>query len=923
MSAYAQTSGVGAISGTIQDGTGAILPGVSLVLTNPDGTVGGNQEAVSDARGAYQFSRLVPGAYNVKAELPGFKVAIRNDITVNADVTARVDFTLEIGAVSEQVTVTSQASLLDTTTALHQTVMEREAIQSLPSRNDLWSIAKTVPGLILNKVDVGGTEAYSQSNGTVHGALQSNEGAFTIDGFEFGSAQNAGASLAMYIAPSTFQEVNYQTGNASAESQRGGLVYNMVTRTGSNQFRGDANFSGSRGGLQSENVTEALRKDFLAALPARVLSVNPDFTPSGKIREMYDAAFAFSGPIFKDKLWFVATVARASLDQLKVGSYNPDGTRYLDRNRKRDLTAKISYQMTAKQQLYVFHEENQKIAYNFRANTFSTEAASQQQNPNKKRFEIVKWNDALTSSVLLEAGASWFHGSNTYNTQPGVGPGTLPTYDAVTQVYDGAYSWYATEPNERSMGIVNSTFVFGDHTVKTGYQYMATYYLNNRYSTSNYPSGLTAIFRSGVADSVDTYNTPVRFASNEVNHSVFVQDKWQFSRKATLSLGLRLQDTYGWMPAACQPQTIFINAQCYDRTDPPSFVTLNPRAAFIWDLTGDGSTALKFAANRYDLGLGNPYVEQISPVQFATDTRTWVDANKDLVPQLNELGPSRGFAVGTSNRYDSELKRPYAVELSAEVEHQFPGQIKLSAGFYHRDNKQNIGVRNLLVPTSSYTALDVTEVTSGRAVTVFNQSPATTGKFDNLWDNYSELDGSFNGVDFNVTKRYHNKWSLLGGASYGHNVGDVFGTSDLNNPNFQFRRGVLATDVPWSIKGSGQYELPYQIQFSGSVQYVQGFPERLTVSVGRTTVALTQTTQVLDVAERGGTRLPAVTIGDISLRRNFKLGGNRTVKPVLDILNLGNINTVTSRITQLGPTYGRVGAIVRGRLVRLGFNIDF
>ena len=95
------------------------------------------------------------------------------------------------------------------------------------------------------------------------------------------------------------------------------------------------------------------------------------------------------------------------------------------------------------------------------------------------------------------------------------------------------------------------------------------------------------------------------------------------------------------------------------------------------------------------------------------------------------------------------------------------------------------------------------------------------------------------------------------------------------------------------------------------------------MSVGRTTVSLTQTTQVIDVAERGVTRLPSVTMMDISLRRTFKLGGNRTVRPVFDILNLGNINTTTARITQLGPTYGRVGSIVRGRLIRLGFNIDF
>ena len=358
------------------------------------------------------------------------------------------------------------------------------------------------------------------------------------------------------------------------------------------------------------------------------------------------------------------------------------------------------------------------------------------------------------------------------------------------------------------MAIANLTVSRGNHDFKTGYQFMGTYYLNSPYSTSHFPSGLTAIFRSGVPDSVETYNTPVEYASYEHNHSFFVQDKWRVSRKATISLGGRIQRTVGWEPAACQPQTVFIAAQCYDQINPPSFITFNPRAALIYDVFGDGGTAIKVTANRYDIGLGNPYVERISPVALTNDTRTWNDSNHDLIPQLEELGPSSGYATGTSNRYADDLQRPYVIEMSAEFEHQFPGQVKLSLGYYRRDNKQNIGSRNLLIPTASYIPLNVTEVTSGQAVTVYNQSPATRGQFDLLWDNYAELDSFFNGVDVNITKRYHNKWSLLGGVSYGHNIGDVFGTSDLNNPNFQFRQGLIATDVPWQAKAAGNTSCP-------------------------------------------------------------------------------------------------------------------
>ena len=87
---------VGAIGGIAIDLSGAVLPGVTVILSNP-GTIGGNQTTVTDARGAYQFTRLVPGTYAVRATLPGFRTALQQNVVVNSDVTARVDVKLEIG----------------------------------------------------------------------------------------------------------------------------------------------------------------------------------------------------------------------------------------------------------------------------------------------------------------------------------------------------------------------------------------------------------------------------------------------------------------------------------------------------------------------------------------------------------------------------------------------------------------------------------------------------------------------------------------------------------------------------------------------------------------------------------------------------------------------------------------------------------
>src|SRR4249920_2162980 len=92
----AAAQGVGAIGGTVVDESGAVLPGVTVTLLSP-GTIGGNQATSTDGRGAYQFTRLVPGRYGVRAELTGFNTTEQTDIVVNADVTARADVRLGVG----------------------------------------------------------------------------------------------------------------------------------------------------------------------------------------------------------------------------------------------------------------------------------------------------------------------------------------------------------------------------------------------------------------------------------------------------------------------------------------------------------------------------------------------------------------------------------------------------------------------------------------------------------------------------------------------------------------------------------------------------------------------------------------------------------------------------------------------------------
>jgi hypothetical protein len=151
-----------------------------------------------------------------------------------------------------------------------------------------------------------------------------------------------------------FDEVNFVTGTSDAEHEKGGLIYNLVSKTGTNQFRGWYIGSATDRRLNFNNVSPELRRDLLAAVPARVLQVNPDFTPRVQLLTFYDMSFGMAGPIVRDRLWFAASGQLKALDRYRVGQYNADGSQGLDDNRQRNYSFKFSWQASA---LRDFREE--------------------------------------------------------------------------------------------------------------------------------------------------------------------------------------------------------------------------------------------------------------------------------------------------------------------------------------------------------------------------------------------------------------------------------------------------------------------------------------------------------------------------------------------------------------------------------------
>jgi hypothetical protein len=920
----AAAQGVGAIGGTVADASGAALPGVTVALASP-GVIGGAQDTVTDGRGAYQFTRLIPGTYSVRASLTGFNTSVQEGIVVYADVTARVDLRLEIATLTETVIVSGQSPLLDTTSALKQTVMTRETIDFLPARNNVWSIARNVPAVTMNKYDVGGSEMFQQSSARAHGAAGA-EGAYQIDGMDIGYAGGEGG-LIMYLDAHSFEEVNLQTASAPAESGRGGVVTNMVTRTGTNKFAGQYQFTGAGSGMGFSNLTSKLRADLLAAVPARARAANPNIEPSAQILGIYDNSVTLGGPIVHDRLWYSGTASEVTLNQYRLGSYNPDGTRVLDDNRMRNGQGKISWQVRPSSQLHFMYNFNNKEQHHRTGNAtvdFTQSVATVHQRINTHLYQT-RWTSVLPRQLLWDVSGQIMNSFERDPPQPGLPSDALATFDLITREHAGAVSAYFDRPSIRNILQTSLSFRSGSHDVKLGYHLMYRHNGDTWYALGPYaPAGIQANFRNGSPDSVNTYNTPLHFNLFSRDQAWYVQDRWAPARKLTFNIGLRLEKTYGWFPSMCQQETVFIKGQCFPAFNgAPDWLALSPRFSVIYDVAGDGRTALKVTANRYNIAVGNALLALLDPIQPTNDTRSWTDTNGDGIPQLNELGPSTGFNLGTTNRIAANLTWPFSTEYSIGLERQLPGNLVVGATYMNRRRRNEIGARNMAVPTASYIPLQVTEVNSGRQVTVYNLDPSLRGHFDVLRTNEPALHTEFNGVDLTFNKRLSHRWMLMTGLTLEKNVGDIYGAQDLNDPNLQFRRGVIEDDIPVIFKTFGLYQLPYGFSVSGSVQHFTGFAQITSVLVGAGTVPLTRVSQSITVERRGTTRLPDVNLVDLSLRKSFTVASGYSFEPVMDVFNLTNCNAIRARTTQLGPTYGQAADIVRGRLIKLGVNVKF
>ena len=242
------------VSGAIQDNTGGVLPGVDVVLV-AEGT-GLERRAVTNEAGLYTFPNVPVGDYRITATLSGFQPAARTGVRVNAGLNIRVDIQLQIGGLTETVQVEAATTLVDTA-VIGRTVRAEQIADTPLSARRATQVAQLVPGTIGGNMGGLPTAAATFATGitSINGG-RSEEFITTVDGApSIRVRANGGFTMGMQNAD-TVEEVQVLTTNYQAEHGRASAgLLKLVTKSGTQQFRGNAFWTGQDESLNANTWT--------------------------------------------------------------------------------------------------------------------------------------------------------------------------------------------------------------------------------------------------------------------------------------------------------------------------------------------------------------------------------------------------------------------------------------------------------------------------------------------------------------------------------------------------------------------------------------------------------------------------------------------------------------------------------------------
>jgi hypothetical protein len=245
--AYGQVTGA-TLTGTVRDQSGGVLPAANVSIRNV--ATGVTRAVKTDAAGFYSAPNLLPGNYEITAAAPGFASEVQNGVVLTVGAEQVLNFALQVGQVTQSVQVTAEAPTVQLASSAISAVVSATTVRELPLNGRSWTdLAALQPGVsgvtaIQTDFSVGGDRGNRGFGNQISVAGDRPEqNNYRLDGVSIVDFNNAapGSVLGGDLGVDAVQEFSVLTSNVSAEYGRtSGGVINAITRSGTNQFHGDA-----------------------------------------------------------------------------------------------------------------------------------------------------------------------------------------------------------------------------------------------------------------------------------------------------------------------------------------------------------------------------------------------------------------------------------------------------------------------------------------------------------------------------------------------------------------------------------------------------------------------------------------------------------------------------------------------------------
>ena len=658
------------LTGTVRDTSGAVLPGVTVEATAPAQTT---RSVVTDGNGVYRIIELSPATYTLTATLPGFNKFERAGIQLAGAQVITIPIDLRVGALQETVTVTGETPVVDVQSVRRETVLDAEVIQTVPGTRTVGNLLNATPGLTVdnNGVNPTPTMTFFSARGG-----QTNEGRMSVNGLTVAAAFNGGGVSSYILDTVNADETSVTVSGGMGESDTGGPVMNIVPRSGGNSFRGQGFYSNAGDWSRGDNLDDELR------------AVGIDETPG--IIKAYDSSITYSGPIVRDRLWFLGSyrklntetavegiVANANAGNLSRWDWVGDNSLPARQSQGRAMyQMRAAAQVTQKNRISFSHEyqtrcEGAPLARETSGGchtrgsdwiasagaTTSPEAATSYIDFPYWLTQAL-WTNPITNKILLEAGysrLSYEHAGGPGQLPPdgifdigvteqstATNPATgLPYAPRANYVYR-ALSQYADNFSNPNHWRASASYVTGSHNMKVGYQGS---FLLNRTNRVRNATLLNYRFNQGNPNRFTIAIPEWKTADRTSVAALFVQDTWTRGR-LTLQGALRYDRAWSYSPGGDEngaPGTSALNLQpiTFERTaSVDAFNDITPRFGVAYDVFGNGRTAVKFNMGHYlDAATNDSAYTRNNPANRTVSTmdRNWTDVDGDKVVDCNLL----------------------------------------------------------------------------------------------------------------------------------------------------------------------------------------------------------------------------------------------------------------------------------------------